>query len=324
MFFNGIYKYIMNRSIYNHNNNNNNDTTTCLMVINSHLHLLKYFDEIIIMDDGEIKVHCSINDLYFNEKNNNLLQQFQHLLPNYDSIVVEEKEEEEQEEQSEEYENESVHINDGQINDIPWMGEDDNFIPNWRSLLEFSRSSLIKFDYKSYWNDELETIKDLEIKSNSKQKLLLSILPLIVCIIIQCGAPMCDLWILYWNQNVENESLNDDLSTTQSNSLWYLSIWFVLIIIIGFATLFSMYLLGRITLKAAHHIHSKSLYNVLRANVLFFDVTPRGDILDRFSKDTQRMDINFTESSYQFILWISSLTGYLILIIVFIPYSILP
>eukprot|EP01084_Bolivina_argentea_P273095 465124_1 len=32
MFFNGIYKYIMNRSIYNHNNNNNNDTTTCFSV----------------------------------------------------------------------------------------------------------------------------------------------------------------------------------------------------------------------------------------------------------------------------------------------------
>ncbi len=48
MFLEGIHKYLMK---------NNDSNITCIVVLNSHLHLLKYFDDIIIMDKGQIGVH---------------------------------------------------------------------------------------------------------------------------------------------------------------------------------------------------------------------------------------------------------------------------
>eukprot|EP01084_Bolivina_argentea_P204006 348343_1 len=48
IFFNGIIKYFKN------------ENKTCLIVMNSHLHLLHNFDEIVIMNNGTIDIHTSI------------------------------------------------------------------------------------------------------------------------------------------------------------------------------------------------------------------------------------------------------------------------
>ena len=56
------------------------------MIIHLHLHLLKYFYEIIIMDKGEIKVYTTINNLFFNSNTNNLHKKYQHLLPTINQI----------------------------------------------------------------------------------------------------------------------------------------------------------------------------------------------------------------------------------------------
>ena len=72
MFINGIYNYLLNKK-----QNNNN---TCLMVINSHLPLLKYFDEVIIMINGEIKLYENIKNL-FDRNNMDLYNKYKHLLP---------------------------------------------------------------------------------------------------------------------------------------------------------------------------------------------------------------------------------------------------
>ena len=44
------------------------------------------------------------------------------------------------------------------------------------------------------------------------------------------------------------------------------------------------------TLEAAHILHKFSLANVMRSPIAFFDVTPVGRVLNRFSKDVDVMD----------------------------------
>lgn len=43
-------------------------------------------------------------------------------------------------------------------------------------------------------------------------------------------------------------------------------------------------------LKAAKHLHSRLLYNILRLPLAFFDTTPLGRIVNRFSRDTDMID----------------------------------
>ena len=44
------------------------------------------------------------------------------------------------------------------------------------------------------------------------------------------------------------------------------------------------------TVDAARKLHLDLLFNVLRSSVRFFEVTPLGRILNRFSKDTEAID----------------------------------
>ena len=65
----------------------NDKHNTCLMVINSHLHLIaKYFDEVIIMDQGQIKQHCTVEELFHDHKNNDIYKKYSYLLPDSHQI----------------------------------------------------------------------------------------------------------------------------------------------------------------------------------------------------------------------------------------------
>lgn len=44
------------------------------------------------------------------------------------------------------------------------------------------------------------------------------------------------------------------------------------------------------SLKAARHLHFRLLHNILRLPVSFFDTTPLGRIVNRFSRDTDVID----------------------------------
>jgi ATP-binding cassette, subfamily C (CFTR/MRP), member 1 len=45
------------------------------------------------------------------------------------------------------------------------------------------------------------------------------------------------------------------------------------------------------TLKASHSCHDFMLDNLLRNPISFFDITPVGRVLNRFSKDVDTMDV---------------------------------
>ena len=58
----------------------------------------------------------------------------------------------------------------------------------------------------------------------SVTSIFLTISPMIICFIVECGAPMCDVWILYWNQQIESVDDVDDVST-----IYYLIILLILL-----------------------------------------------------------------------------------------------
>ncbi|KAJ1323690.1 ATP-binding cassette subfamily C (CFTR/MRP) member 1 [Microdochium nivale] len=73
-------------------------------------------------------------------------------------------------------------------------------------------------------------------------------------------------------------------------------------------------------IRASHSMSNTALWQVLRAPMLFFETTPLGRILYRFTKDVDTMDNNLTDSLRQYLIVLSSLLGAFGLIMAYFHY----
>ncbi|TLD31308.1 hypothetical protein PspLS_01702 [Pyricularia sp. CBS 133598] len=73
-------------------------------------------------------------------------------------------------------------------------------------------------------------------------------------------------------------------------------------------------------IRASHTLSNAGMWQILRAPMLFFETTPLGRILYRFTKDVDTMDNNLTDSLRQYLIVLSSLLGAFGLIMAYFHY----
>ena len=93
-------------------------------------------------------------------------------------------------------------------------------------------------------------------------------------------------WISYWTS---------DSDYTRHPQAFYLCIYFGLAVTLGIVTFVRSFLLARFGVNASETLHRNLLDSILRAPSSFFDTTPLGRILSRFSKDLYSIDIELAE-----------------------------
>lgn len=111
---------------------------------------------------------------------------------------------------------------------------------------------------------------------------------LVLCsvVLMQVTRNVSDVWLAHWvSQNVTTTS-----TYTSETSHFYLSIYASLAVSNSVITLFRSFLFAYAGIRAAKFIHNKMLNNVIMARFQFFDITPLGRILNRFSSDTYTID----------------------------------
>lgn len=94
-------------------------------------------------------------------------------------------------------------------------------------------------------------------------------------------------WISYWTADVPGYAMNSEAL--------YLGIFFMLAITLGFFTFARSFLLVRFGVAASETLHRNLLDSILRAPTSFFDTTPLGRILSRFSKDLYAIDLELSD-----------------------------
>ncbi|KAF9160398.1 hypothetical protein DFQ26_005539 [Actinomortierella ambigua] len=72
--------------------------------------------------------------------------------------------------------------------------------------------------------------------------------------------------------------------------------------------------------KAGQVLHRDALVSVLRARMVFFETTPLGRILTRFSKDVDSLDNTLHSSMNDYIVSVYGLLGTLVLLMIVIPW----
>lgn len=93
-------------------------------------------------------------------------------------------------------------------------------------------------------------------------------------------------WVSYWTS---------DADYSRHSEAFYLCIFFGLSVSLGLVTFVRSFLLARFGVRASETLHHSLLDSILRAPQSFFDTTPLGRILSRFSKDLYSIDIELAE-----------------------------
>ena len=119
-------------------------------------------------------------------------------------------------------------------------------------------------------------------------------------------------WISFWTS---------DAPLYQKNSeTFYLGLYAGLSVALGVFTYIRTFLLVRFGVKASTTLHANLTKSILRAPSSFFDTTPIGRILSRFSKDMYAIDVELTDHMDFFLFSVLNIFLSLIVIIFVSPW----
>ncbi|XP_063242885.1 ATP-binding cassette sub-family C member 10 [Bacillus rossius redtenbacheri] len=117
---------------------------------------------------------------------------------------------------------------------------------------------------------------------------------------MQATRNFTDWWLSYWVSHVNNSSNATNatsvplyawtMSPVDDRTQFYLTVYGIMAGLNSLFTLLRAFLFAYGGLHAAAGIHNLLLKNIVSARVLFFDTSPLGRILNRFSSDTYTID----------------------------------
>ncbi|KAF9364357.1 Canalicular multispecific organic anion transporter 2 [Mortierella sp. NVP85] len=124
----------------------------------------------------------------------------------------------------------------------------------------------------------------------------------------QLGVPV---WLEYWARVVD---------TTNHSLYYFLSVYAALVLTYMIVDVYLTYVCNvHACVNASKTLHEKLLARVLRLPMSFFDVTPQGRLLNRFSSDISSIDESVPEGLLDVLTCASNLIGVLTLLVIATP-----
>lgn len=101
-----------------------------------------------------------------------------------------------------------------------------------------------------------------------------------VTVAAQLARMLVDYWVLRW----ASDSPYDPATSDHTAGYWRFTTGIIIVVVVA---LLFLRLLAYIwvALQASRNLHDANFANVLRAPMVWFDVTPVGQVMNRFSKD---------------------------------------
>uniref|UniRef100_A0A4W3JSB3 ATP-binding cassette, sub-family C (CFTR/MRP), member 10 n=1 Tax=Callorhinchus milii TaxID=7868 RepID=A0A4W3JSB3_CALMI len=150
---------------------------------------------------------------------------------------------------------------------------------------------------------------------------------LVSLLLMQASRNVSDWWLSNWISNLQHQSnMSGNGSSTRNLSSqvkFYLTVYGCIAASNTVFTALRAFLFAYSAIRAATTIHNKLLKQVLKATVTFFDMTPVGRIVNRFSSDLYCMDDTLPFILNIFLANLFGLLGTVIVIIYGLPWIVL-
>lgn len=117
-------------------------------------------------------------------------------------------------------------------------------------------------------------------------------------------------WLSFWTGNKFHGK----------SEAFYIGIFAMLAIVTAILMLILFLTLTVVVNRTARALHMKAVHSILHAPMHFFDSSPLGRILNRFTHDSDTMDNELSDQFRLFLLSSSSVIGVYILIIIYLPW----
>ncbi|KAG5445615.1 Multidrug resistance-associated protein 1 [Clonorchis sinensis] len=130
-----------------------------------------------------------------------------------------------------------------------------------------------------------------------------------------------NVWLSYWSQSGSSSDSKAEDKTWERN--YYLGVYGAIGIAQSVFTLVKVLALAYGSSRASKVLHLKLLENILRASCTFFDTTPSGRIVNRFSRDIDSADLTIPMSLRILLITVADLVSSLVLIAISIPWFLL-
>lgn len=121
----------------------------------------------------------------------------------------------------------------------------------------------------------------------------LAFLILLSMLLMQSSRNVTDFWLSFWvSQDPGHSNITHLLYDRfhQRTTNYYLTVYALLAVVNTFFTLYRAFIFAYGGVHAAQKIHEKLLTKVIYSKITFFDISPIGRILNRFSSDTYTID----------------------------------
>lgn len=114
---------------------------------------------------------------------------------------------------------------------------------------------------------------------------------LVTIVTMQASRNLSDAWLAHWVSDTINGTTPPNRTEIVAHDInYYLGIYAGLALTNSVLTLARAFIFAYAGIRAARYIHKRLLYSVFYTKFAFFDVTPLGRILNRFSSDTYTID----------------------------------
>ncbi|EDV24098.1 uncharacterized protein TRIADDRAFT_26283, partial [Trichoplax adhaerens] len=280
-----------------------------ILFITHQLQYLRWCDSVIMMQDGQIVAHDNHEDLLANSKNDCLNGCILFQLLNLSTL------------------DEKVY---------------NDFISNLKDEEEKNAIEDAKKIKTTIPRNETVQVNENEESSAVTCKTISSyfdatggkFVVLLVIFVYGTGVAMrvfSDWWLSQW---ISNGFGNNDSQTNQSLGLYTNSnhstffntnatIYGSSALAIMLAYAIRAFIISKVTLRASSELCAKALYKIIRCPMSFFDTTPSGRILNRFSRDIDEIDTQLPMFIDNGLLLILTILASLIIIVVSYPWAIL-